>query len=72
MEEEDSEKLRASNPEFAKLVDIVSGTYLEDSMPATARSKLRQVSELLEKSLGAVSEFVSIGVYSVFISPKKH
>ena len=39
----DTEALRRSHPEFAKLVDILSTTYQEDGMPKSIKSQLKQV-----------------------------
>ena len=38
-----SEKLRSCNPKFSKLLDVISGAYLEDGTPAYTQSKLKQV-----------------------------
>ncbi len=43
MESEEQDKLRAANPEFAKLVDIINGTYLEEGMPKSVWSEQKKV-----------------------------
>ncbi len=43
MENEEQDKLRAANPEFAKLVDIINGTYLEEGMPKSVWSEQKKV-----------------------------
>ena len=43
MEVEEREQLRTNNPEFAKLLDVISETYLEDGMPKITRTKLKEV-----------------------------
>jgi len=43
MEVEEREQLRANNPEFAKLLDVISETYLEDGTPKRTLTKLKEV-----------------------------
>ena len=41
---EDVEAVEKANPEFAKLLDVLSSRYQEDGMPKSIRMQLKQVS----------------------------
>lgn len=46
---EESSNLRSSNPKFAKLVDLISSTYLEDGAPVSTQSKWKQVNMIVKR-----------------------